>query len=97
MHIRNTLKSEVKAMKKSEKIERQKMVIAMEYIAHHINNENIFDYWLAMGVPDGEIEYGDFDYEKVDEFYIENDTYQELLNDFLYVMKNAYNSGGLVD
>lgn len=84
-------------MKKSEKIDRQKMVVAMEYIARHINSELTFDYWLTLGVPDGEIEYGDFDYEKIDEFYIENETYKELLDDFLYVMKEAYKSGGLVD
>lgn len=84
-------------MKKSEKIERQKMVIAMEYIARHINDEYLADYWLTFGVADGDIEYGNFDCEKVDEFYIENDNYKELLTVFLWVIKEAYKSGGLVD
>ena len=38
------------------KIERTKAVLAMEYIARQINDEEIFDIWLTYGPGDGEIE-----------------------------------------
>ena len=39
--------------------DRVKMVKAMEYIARQVNDERVFDYWLSLGVADGDIEYGD--------------------------------------
>ena len=38
---------------------RLKMVKAMEFIARNVCDEEFFDYWLSLGVPDGAIEYGD--------------------------------------
>ena len=43
------------------KIERIKMVKAMEYIARQINDEAVFERWLIGGVGDGDIEYGELE------------------------------------
>ena len=75
--------------------ERKKMVLAMEYIARQINNEEVFEGWLISGVADGDIEYGDMDYENVDEYYIGDDTFMDLMSCFLIMMKGAWRSGGL--
>ena len=81
-------------MKKAERI---KMVKAMEYIARQINDEEIFDGWLMNGVADGDIEYGDLSGkdEEFDEYYIEDDTFKDLMGCFLRRMESARKSGGL--
>lgn len=83
-------------------IDRIKMVKAMEFIARHVNNEEIFiDDWLSDGVADGDIEYGDLsisdeDFDKYGtKFYIENDRLRELMKVFLQLMHDAYEDGGL--
>lgn len=43
------------------RIERIKMVKAMEFIARQVNDENVFERWLIGGVSDGDIEYGELD------------------------------------
>ena len=81
------------------KIERIKMVKAMEYIARNLNDEEIFEEWLTYGVADGDIEYGNLcvEAEDFDEFgyFIEDKHFAELMGLFLYMMKRAYKSGGL--
>lgn len=77
------------------KIERAKMVLAMEFIARQINDEDVFDGWLMCGVADGDIKYGSIDVSDVDEDYLEDDTFRDLMSCFLRRMKDAYNSGGL--
>ena len=42
------------------KVERAKMIVAMEFIARQINDEDVFDRWLMCGVADGDIDYGNF-------------------------------------
>lgn len=77
--------------------ERIKLVKAMEYIARQCNDETVFDYWLTLGVADGDINYGDLTDEKngdVD-YYIDDDTFAELMYRFLVTMKFAKDSGGL--
>ena len=37
------------------KIERAKLVKAMEYICRNVNNEEVFEEWLILGVGDGDI------------------------------------------
>lgn len=74
---------------------RRKMVAAMEYIARQINDEDIFVGWLMNGVADGDIPYGDLTGESVDDCYIEDDAFAELMGCFLRRMKGAYSSGGL--
>ena len=79
--------------------ERIKMVKAMEFIARHINDEDVFFGWLEEGVADGDIKYGDLDASARDysdlEDYIENETFSELMRNFLDIMVCAKQSGGL--
>lgn len=76
-------------------VQRAKMVVAMEYIARQINDESVFDGWLMCGVADGEIAYGDFDYNKVDPYYLDDDNFRDLMDLFLSKMTQAKVSGGL--
>ena len=76
-------------------IERKKMVLAMEYIARQINDEDVFDGWLMCGVADGDLRYGEWDVDNVDDYYIEDINFKELMECFLRRMKGAKESGGL--
>lgn len=82
-------------------IERIQMVKAMEFVARQVNDENVFDTWLSLGVADGDIEYGDLaqsmyasPYELAAD-YITDDVFAELMETFLIVMTRARKSGGL--
>ena len=75
--------------------DRAKMVVCMEYIARQINNEDVFNGWLMCGVADGDIEYGDLRYDNIEDYYIEDDNFKDLMSCFLRRMVGAYNSGGL--
>lgn len=77
------------------KQERTKMIKAMEFIARHINDESIFDSWLVTGVADGDIEYGDFSDVFVDEFYLEDDNFKDLMLLFMRLMNAANIYGGI--
>lgn len=74
---------------------RRKMVLAMEFIARQINDEDVFEGWLMGGVADGDIEYGSFNINEVDDYYLEDDNFRDLMDCFLRRMKRAYESGGL--
>lgn len=80
-------------------IERIKMVKAMEFICRNINDEEIVMEWLALGVADGDIEYGDLDVKGTDpeelEYYLEDTTFADLMDTFLNCMKHVCKSGGL--
>ena len=86
-------------MTKKDKIERVKMVKAMEFVARQINDEDVFMGWLLNGVADGDIEYGDVGYNDGDEemldYYIGETEFADLMGCFLRVMARAYKSGGL--
>lgn len=87
-------------MNKSKLEDRIKMVKAMEYIARQTNDECVFDYWLSLGVADGDIEYGDlsaYELENNDAaWYAEDDkVFAELMETFLSLMVMAKKSGGL--
>ena len=47
--------------------DRLKMVKAMEFIARQINDEEVFESWLVMGVADDDIPYGDLEVTTADE------------------------------
>lgn len=81
-------------MKREERI---KMVKAMEYIARQLNDEEILESWLAAGVADGDIEYGDLSAEAGEDmdYYIEDQHFSDLMETFLRCMKAAKRSGGL--
>lgn len=77
--------------------ERIKMVKAMEYIARQINDEPAFEPWLIVGVADGDIKYGDLESNLDDDLvldYCDDETFADLMDTFLYVMKRA-SKGGL--
>ena len=78
--------------------ERVSLLKAMEFVARQVNDECVFDYWLTLGVADGDIKYGDlsdatndFDYAE----YTDDETLSELMQVFLKLMEKACRSGGL--
>lgn len=72
---------------------RTQVVRAMETLARSVNDEMVFELWLMCGVADGDIDATTEDEEL--EYYIDDETFSELMGTFLKVMKNAYKSGGL--
>ena len=82
------------------KIERIKMVKAMEFIMRQLNDEDIFMSWLYNGVADGDIEYGDFNITNDDieynfDFYIQDDEFADLMYKFSRLIARSLKSGGL--
>lgn len=76
--------------------ERLKLVKAMEFIARQVNDEEVFEGWLSLGVADGDIDYGDLTVsDEDDDWYTEDDNFRDLMKTFLWMMKEAYKSGGL--
>jgi hypothetical protein len=69
----------------------------MEMIARCINDEDIFDSWLAVGVADGDIPLYSTDINDVEDYYIEDDTFKYLMTMFLKLMSKAWVSGGLYE
>lgn len=83
-------------MTRKELIQRQKMVVCMEYIARCINDEDVFEGWLMCGVPDGDIEPENLDPTQVyEEDYMITDGFKDLMTCFLRRMSSAYQNGGL--
>lgn len=88
-------------MEKYNEKERKTMVACMEYIVRNLNDEDIFMPWLSVGVADGDLNYRmlteNFSWEKdnVDEYYIEEENFSELMGLFLRLMTRANKSGGL--
>lgn len=82
------------ANKKSDRI---RAVKAMEFLARQINAENIFMYWLADGVADSDIRYGDLLPTDGDdlEYYLEDEHFADLMALFLRLMSMAFKDGGL--
>lgn len=67
----------------------------MELMARSINDELILQSWQIAGVADGDLERGEWDISKVDENYIKDEAFKQLMTDFLIVMSEAYEDGGL--
>ena len=80
---------------KFDAVERKKMVLAMEYIARHVNDGEVFISWLEDGVADEDIRYGEINPDAVEDYYIEDDNFRDLMDTFLKLMKGAARSGGL--
>ena len=70
----------------TKELDRRKMVSCMEYIARQINDEDIFDLWRMAGVAEGDIHYGDLDPAAVDEFYIKDENFKDIMNVFVRAM-----------
>jgi hypothetical protein len=75
--------------------ERAEMVKAMECIARSVNDEEVFELWLMLGVADGDIDSNTPLYEIIEMGYCDDNTFRDLMNVFLKLMKNAKRSGGL--
>lgn len=75
--------------------ERAKMVACMEYIARQINNEDVFDTWLMCGVADGDIDYGNLDFSEINDYYLDDVNFKNLMSTFLVCMNNAFEDSGL--
>ena len=81
-----------------EMLDRIKMVKAMEYVMRNLDDERLFDFWLSIGVADGDITYGDLDAivnAKELEFYVEPDNCADLMATFIHIMKQCDVDGGL--
>ena len=80
-------------------VERIRMVKAMEFVARQINDEEVLEGWLVVGVADGDIERGSLDVTPTDaeelEYYLDDETFADLMDTFLFCMQKARKSGGL--
>lgn len=82
------------------KIQRIKMLKAMEYISRCIKDEEVFERWRIVGTADGDIKPDDLcvideDFDNL-EYYIDDDgLFASLMDEFLVVMKLAQKDGGL--
>lgn len=84
--------------KEAKKIEyRKRMVLAMEMLVRAVNDEEIIMAWLMCGVADGDISPASLDTEEVDDVYIEDEYYADLMTLFLRTMEAAWRDGGLYD
>ncbi len=81
-------------MTKRQLKERVKLLRAMETIARCVNDEDIFELWLAEGIPDGEIKENTTD-EEIEWLAESEETMTDIMDTFVKLMKNAYRSGGL--
>ena len=81
--------------------ERKTMVMCMEFICRNINDEEIFFRWLEDGVADGDIIYDEIidnieeTRDLIDEYYIYQKNFEELMELFITLMAKAKKSGGL--
>lgn len=70
------------------KKERADMVRAMDRIVRCINDEDIFEPWLSVGVADGDINGAETD-EDLEWYYEDERTFADLMGLFLRIMKRA--------
>lgn len=73
------------------------IVRAMEYIARQVNDDEVLDLWVNLGIADGDVPYAVLTDESEDwlEEYITDEGLSDLMRVFLRVMTMAYRSGGL--
>ena len=76
-------------------VTRKKMVLAMEFIARCVNDEDVFEPWLTIGVADGDISRESLDTAEVDDYYVDDDNFRDLMDGFLRMMALAKEYGGL--
>lgn len=76
---------------------RKKAVVAMELLARSVNDETAMNGWLMCGVPDGDIDYGNMDMDVVDDWFVEDKNFSELMGCFLRTMNRAKEGGLYID
>ena len=63
------------------KAEKANLVLAMEYMMRNCATD-VPDGWLMCGVADGDIEYGETDARAVDDCYLDDKNFEELVECF---------------
>ena len=63
------------------KTERANLVLAMEYMMRNCATD-VPEGWLMCGVADGDIDYGETDAGMVDDYYLEDENFEELVECF---------------
>ena len=86
-----------KGDKNMDMVERKKVVLAMELLVRCVNDEDAIGGWLMCGVADGDIEYGSIDVADVDDYYVEDGNFADLMGCFMRTMKRAQEGGLYVD
>ena len=76
---------------------RKKLVLAMEMLINCVNDESLLEPWLMCGVADGDITPYSTDISEVDDWYIEDENFKDLLSIFCNTMARAWNDGGLYE
>lgn len=72
---------------------RKNVVLAMESLVRAVNDEELLEPWLMCGVPDGDIQ--QYTQDEVDDYFVEDNNFAELMGLFLKIMSRAKNDGGL--
>ena len=74
--------------------ERKEMIVAMDAIMRALNDEEIFDQWLSIGVADGDIIHEEIQ-EKISEtesdfvYYEDDENFADLMDTFLCIIYYA--------
>lgn len=76
------------------KNERAKAILAMKFIMRNVNDEEYLEPWLMCGVADGDIEHGETDTTKVDDYYTDMDNFRDIVHCFHRVARRAIADGG---
>ena len=76
---------------------RAEVVKAMDILAKCINDENIIDSWLMLGVADGDITSETSLEEIAETIYVEDKAFEELMTLFLKLMYRAGRDGLFCD
>lgn len=72
-------------MTKKQRMERAELVIAMDKLIKCINDEQVVCGWFMYGVADGDIK-SDTKAEDVLDEYLDDDTFSELMGEFITLM-----------
>ena len=74
------------------KKERKQLVLAMETVVRSLNNEVRLNSWLMSGVADGDLN-SDSTWADVDDWYVEDGNFTDIMNLFCRIMKYATDDG----
>lgn len=84
------------------KDERKLMVFCMDFIAHQFNDETDFIDWIETGVADGDngnyqnmVSCPDIVRDCVDDYYLSDEVFADLMHQFLRICRDAHRNGGL--
>ena len=75
-----------------DKKERKQLVLAMETVVRSLNDEERLNSWLMGGVADGDLN-SDSTWADVDDWYVEDGHFTDIMNLFCRIMKYATING----